>query len=292
MDTISRVYHLEMDLLTGRILYSHFSALRIIDGRTKSDLVGQSNRPGYSEGFFDAAKFNQIKGFTQINSSVIIISDERNHCLRWADRMTNTTSRYLGVCQASGFRGGVDPQFTRPLGLVFLKHTNSLILCENNGRVRSINMSTKNATVIYSTRSPTTLTLDFTGKHVLIGNLANVELLILQDGDLTNVSRYAGKDTPRNYKDGSLAEAEFGYVRGISPVSRHITLVIDHYNEKLRIINSMLRVVDTVCFQVEHANGSVIERCSFEGPYGLCFANGSLYIGESYKIVKAEGQSG
>ncbi|KAF6026062.1 hypothetical protein EB796_015631 [Bugula neritina] len=117
----STAYHIEEDVENPeQLIVATFQSLGTLQyGGQLETFVGRG-RAGYSEGQGSSALFNMTSSFYQINSTHIIVVDKRNHCLRWVNRLTNSTSLFAGKCTSSGFGDGqaTEARFNEPNTIV------------------------------------------------------------------------------------------------------------------------------------------------------------------------------
>ena len=92
------VYHMEIDESdTDTLLLSTYRQLLTYNTHENklTSIAGNSSTQGYRDGVGDEALFNLITGFTQINSSTVVVADKRNNCMRQIDRTTRRGSHYV-----------------------------------------------------------------------------------------------------------------------------------------------------------------------------------------------------
>lgn len=90
---MSVVRRMELDVTNNsRLLFYDSSALKLTDGVMSSVIVGAATQDAYMEGIGQAARFNWITGFTQIDDTRGCTEDYGNNCLRWARCLSKSTS--------------------------------------------------------------------------------------------------------------------------------------------------------------------------------------------------------
>ena len=80
--TESLVYHLERDkFVRGNIIFADYSALKTTDGTDTYNIAGIATQQGYVEDVGTVARFKFIHSFLQISTNLVLITDNRNHCV-------------------------------------------------------------------------------------------------------------------------------------------------------------------------------------------------------------------
>lgn len=116
---------MEPDLyIDGNILLADYAVLKT-GNQNSTEIVAGSIRynTGYSEGQHTNARFTEIRGFSQINATHVMVVDFLNHCVRLVNRLTNQTSPFFGQCTRRGFgRDGLQSRhevfFSGPLSVI------------------------------------------------------------------------------------------------------------------------------------------------------------------------------
>ena len=94
INTTQFVFDMEDDRYrSGNILFVDQYSIKTTDGTTTDVVVGSDINASYVEGVGAAARFKTIFGFTQWNSSLLVVADSGNHCLRFINRATNEIGR-------------------------------------------------------------------------------------------------------------------------------------------------------------------------------------------------------
>ena len=150
------MYHIaEDEFVPGNLLFADGHALKTTDGTTTSLIVGSSKSSGYLEDVGSKARFNEILSFLQVSSSLIVLADYGNRCLRNVDRTTNLTSPYSGNYTNRGDRDGVDALFTGPtsIKLDVKNNTQLLITVFYLGSLKKTILASKSVSTINTDRS-------------------------------------------------------------------------------------------------------------------------------------------
>lgn len=154
-----QIRHIAPDLFLGDdyLLLARGNAIissRVSDVPEILVISGSVEIPGYIEGAALDARFNGITSFLQLNKTHVVIADYFNHCLRLLNRLTNTTSPYVGVCGKPGdVVDGPANQviFNQPSDVMFDKRdpTKLIILDDYNDAIRSLDTKTMIVSTIF-----------------------------------------------------------------------------------------------------------------------------------------------
>lgn len=285
--TAGWVYHIEVDALhSENILFSDNYVLKVTNGINTSTLVGYI-RSGYSEGIGTSAKFTTITGFTQINGTSVIVADSGNHCLRVFDREVLRTSQFIGLCTSSGYRDGLSPLFSGPYSVIRdVRSSNKLLVSDHNNRaVRQVDLITRLTITIISESNgltaPRGLTFDIYGVGLHISTYKSISLYNFTSQTLTTVTG----GLLRDFRDGNLSSAQFDNPREMVVLSSSVTVVADHHNHRLRVVNSATGEVKSI----HRATGRYAEdstlKLQLSFPLSLLKVNDSvIYVGHDYRI--------
>lgn len=143
--TKTRYYpdHIESDqYISGNIVFINQHSLKTTSTDNSNSIIiaGDPRRSGDTTG--QSTKFQWPRGFLQITSSQIIISDTGNHCLKLLDRSSGMTKVLAGQCSSAGYLDGAasHAKFSSPWTLLTdNQNTTQLLVSENqNGSFRTI----------------------------------------------------------------------------------------------------------------------------------------------------------
>jgi hypothetical protein len=285
----SNVLHIEVDVThSNQLVFSDDHSLKITDGNVTSKLVGSATSPGYVEGVGDAARFNRITGFLQINVTDILVVDAENHCLRIVNRLSRETSPFVGQCQVSGFRDGVEALFNYPFSVI--RDTRSLVQVlvtdHFNNALRIVNMNTRVTSTLISQVNEfyrlKVAAFDCAGENLIITHNHYVSKFNLKSKTLVEITG------SRNYgfSDGSLNQARFYWPYGLFPLSDSVTLVADNENSRMRIINKSNDSVSSICTGARGSSDGSSSTCTLDRPRALHVHHGVAYIGQYQAIRK------
>lgn len=281
------VYHLEEDVLDGnKIVYSDIHSIMLTDGIETETIVGEATSSGYVEGTGTAARFSWITQFVQINETTVIAADYGNHCLRFVDRQTRSSSVFVGSCTVAGFIDGTQARFSYPRGVIQDVRLPFMILVleQGNGVIREVNTITSETTtwvgMSAGLTTPMRVAFDFVGKNLLITDSNHIKEY---DIDRQNSSIFTGGGSG-SFSDGTLSEAKFNNPRAIIPLSESITLVADNFNQRIRIVNTETDTVTSICTGSAGSSNGDTSQCTLNGPYGLLVKDGYVFIGQTQAI--------
>lgn len=287
IDTESYVFHIEVDISDPlMLLFSDKHAIKATDGNATDLLVGSAHRSGYTEGVGSIARFNLIIGFAQLNKTTVVALDHGNHCLRLVDRKSLKTSSFVGMCQTEGSKDGTNALFNSPGSVI--KYLGSdgklLVLDQKNHVIREVDIDRRITSTITPKQGsfsyPTSFSFDVFGQNLLVTGWHGVSFFNLTSRVITNMtgSQNGG------FADGSLAEAKFQYPREITQLSGNIMAVADMWNNRVRLINTVIDAVTSLCDGNRESKDGFPHSCSLSSPYSVMAHNGTLYIGQSEAI--------
>lgn len=287
--TRSIVYHLETDLTDPqKILFSDNSELRMTDKNTTSTLVGLADNLTYAEGVGTSALFNGITGFLQLNTTAVVVADRSNHCLRWVDRLTLSTSPFVGHCQMSGFVDGERALFKWPHSIIKdVRSADKLFATDfGNSALRNINVFTKITTTVIHPSSGLSLAeglaFDFHNANLIISNRHYVSKYNLVSQSLTNLTNITGW----GYAGPSFSVAKFNYPSGLVTLTENLILVADDDNRRVRVLNLAEQTISSIC---SGSNGSLdgsTNHCQLRQPHSFLVTDDMIYIGQE-KAIRA-----
>ena len=80
--TESTVTHIDVDeFVHVNIIFSDYNVLKTTDGNYTYNVVGKATQQGYVEDVGTVARFKFIHSFLQISTNLVLITDNRNHCV-------------------------------------------------------------------------------------------------------------------------------------------------------------------------------------------------------------------
>ena len=136
---------MEPDLYkNGFIIYDDFHSVKTSNGVTAQTIAGNSSVSGYLEGVGSHARFHDVRGFTQLSDTHIVVADYSNECLRIIDRSLGTTSAFSGQCQLAGYEDGFPGKLNHPSFVAIDKMDvkQLLVVDQNNNALRAVKIDT------------------------------------------------------------------------------------------------------------------------------------------------------
>lgn len=287
--TDDKVYHMAEDLWRqGFILFSDGNSVKTTNGATTETIAGQS-KGGYREGQGTQAMFNATYGFVQQSSTLVIVVDRYNHCLRSLDRRTRMTEVFAGRCRKSGFRNdGAKSMFDEPHSIIRdLKSKSYLVTDLGNNAIRKVASDTKSVSTLKksdSLRKPRGITQDETsGDFYIITYHALFRLSYA-----TNKLQLLGGSEDKAVVNGKLSQARFSYPSEIIMFNKGTySLIAD--GRQLRLIDMRSQMVTSICTGVNGHNDGPVNSCTVYYPNSLLIVKNVLYIGENRSIRKVQG---
>lgn len=284
--TESLVYHMELDLyVNNSILFSDGNCLKTTTNGVTSELVvGSATSSGYKEDVGDAARFTRITGFSQINSTHILIADLGNHCIRMLNRETKETSPFAGKCKESGFQDGVDSRFDNPYTIIRNpENLNQFVITDsNNNAIRVLDLNTTVVTTLLKTgySHPHGLSFAKNEKVLYFTQHHSIGRIDLNTRAIVNIT---GTGFPGR-RNGRFNDASFSIPWGIIMLNDDILLLADSTNDLLRIVDKGQKWVRSICSGLGVSADDDLIKCALNEPISLLHHNGVLYIGSQYKI--------
>ena len=146
-------FHMEVDTREANsIIFS--SGYQVLRYNTLEDritvIAGNASVTGYKDGKGDEALFDFITGFTQMNSSTLVVADKYNHCLRLIELLTGRVSHYAGTCKTSGFVDGTadSAQFYYPQSIITSNNKDLIVADSYNYALRKVSSLNGNVTTL------------------------------------------------------------------------------------------------------------------------------------------------
>lgn len=257
----------------GNILFVDQFSIKTTDGQSTSIVVGSDNDYGYVEGVGDAARFKTIFGFMQWNSSLLIVADSGNHCLRYVDRATKRTSHFVGQCQRSGMEDGSNAKFNFPYAL--MKNGDDIIVSDNyNNAIRVVDTNSNLvSTLIHSMVWPKDMVMDGGGQKFYVNTMYSVASV-----DISAKSYTILTSTARGFQDGALSSSQYTWPAGLDWMDSSTLVVADVYTNRTRMISLSDNTVSSECAAVS-TRSSAGTSCPFYYVESVLRVGNTLYIG-------------
>lgn len=290
--TSSCVMHMEIDLQTRggnihvpTILFSNQYALRKTNGR-RVEIIAGDIRNGYQEAEKrgDEARFHNITGFAQLNTSQIVVVDYGNHCLRMINRETGTTFPFFGNCSRISSTG--DVYFHKPYSVLFDNSSDSLLVTViEASMVYQINMQTKEAFTLMAIVRPIGMVTDMNKEFFYFTSLESVY-----------ISKFnTRKNTTTNIT--AIIDPRFGYGRILEKLTElllladGLILVADQKNDLIRVIEFGDRnCIWVFCSGKKPNLNGAHDECELRGPASLLLVGDTLFIGVNNGIQMVNGE--
>ena len=280
----------EDEFIPGNLLFADSRSLKTTDGTTTSHIAGAISKSyGYIDGVGANARFFLIISMIQLSISYVIVADYHNHCLRSVDRTTNLTSTYSGNCTNRGDRDGVDALFTRPRSIILdLMNSQQLIISEyHSGSLKTVNIVRKHVSTMYrSSYSLRNLLQDPSTGNIYV---AFEQGLGLYDYQGNTFSIITGSRTT-GFEDGEFSQLRFFYPQGLVFLSRSTLLVVDHFNDRLRVLDLTTNTSSSICSGVRGHSDGDLSSCQLDRPWSLLKVNDTVYVGQSRDIRSIQGK--
>lgn len=259
-----------------------------------STLAGAVGEPGATDGVGPAARFNYPHGLAVTPAGDIIVADSFNHTIR---RITpsGTVTTVAGLAGQSGPDDGTGPaaRFNQPMGVAVDAAGNIFVADSSNITIRRITPAGVVTTLAGSPGkigavdgvggaarfSPPSDVAVAPDGHLLVADIFNCAVRrIAPDGTVTTLAGTLGG--PIGWADGTGANAQFGYLTGITADLNGNAYVVDLWHNNVRKITPAA-VVTTLA-----GNGDSIgsadgpgDQARFYYPSGVAVDNaGTVYV--------------
>ena len=262
----------------GFIIYDDFHSVKTSNGVTSQTIAGNSSVSGYLEGVGSHARFHDVRGFTQLSDTHIVVADYSNECLRIIDSSLGTTSAFSGQCQLAGYEDGFPGQFNHPSFVAIDKMDvkQLLVVDQNNKALRAVKIDTGAVTTFVRSSllksSTDSLAQDSSG-DVFVSSAYAIYRIAYSEGTIRLLARSAGV---RGDQDGTLTTSLFSLTTYLKAIGTDVLLIADMRNHKLKLLDIKSDRVSTV---------NVCTNC-LQSPTSVLVAQDSLYIGQKRNILK------
>ena len=287
--TNSETFHMEEDLDDhGKILFTDTLSIKTTDGMSTSIVVGSEKYPGYVDGVGEAARFNGIYGFTQLNTSLVVVADSSSHCLRFVDRVTNQTSTFIGLCTQRGFTDGEGQNalFDIPFSLMVFNSTSLLVSDLANNAIRLVDVETATvSTLITDILSPKGMEMADSSQQFYV--LAGSVLALV---DVESLTFEVLKSAEPGLQDGNLSSSQYMFPTSIDRLDNDTLVVADAIASRIRMISLSTGEVTSICAAVTPPARDTSDelRMDIDCPPYLALtvlkSGDALYIGGSRSI--------
>ncbi|MFW5748958.1 MAG: thioredoxin-like domain-containing protein [Chloroflexota bacterium] len=273
------------------------------------DIIG-SGQPGYRQGAFDEAQFNQPQGMA-LHDGVLYIADTRNHAVRAADLSASTVDVIAGTGEMGS--GGPLPagmrireprafQLRSPWDVTMGAGSTLFIASAGTHQIFEINLETRNLRLSVGNGREALLnrTLDTSelaqpsGLYFHDGLLtfADSESSTVRVADFTNNTVMTLSGTLENTlfdfgdSDGPVGTSRLQHPLGVTGDGDRTIYVADTYNHRIKAIDANL---NTVTRFGRGGRGGFADGDSrtaeFDEPGGLDYYAGQLYVADTNNHV-------
>lgn len=317
VETDSYVWHLERDIHNKEnILFTDGNALKTTNGQTTSTIIGSSKDSGYSNSKGEAARFNYVTGFTQLDARRVVVVDNGNNCVRLIDRVSRTVELLVGRCGSYGYLDGTGDQalFAGPWSVIKDKNDADLLIVTDryNNALRTVRLSNKEVkTLLKGNTLYRPRALMWSGNELWIAGYTNITKLVPGNGrvELIAGSEVEGDSdgTLERIRDGSqktiislnskdnLPPADnpiylftdlpkFKDVLEIAAVDKGVYVIADRGNSKLKLLDTNKNSVSTLCGR----EGEF--ECPILSPTAVLSLGDNVYVGDYGAIRKISGK--
>ncbi|XP_067940867.1 uncharacterized protein [Watersipora subatra] len=237
----------------------------------QTTLIGESGSRSYREGTYPEASFNVITGFVQVNWTHIMIVDSNNHCIRFLDQTTNSTSPYAGECQQAGDRSGqaLTSQFNQPRQVVIqFDHIHVFVSDSANRQIKEIDLSTQMvASWVRIAETPLAITLNRREDTLFVTTPTTVLKITTSNKGMQPLIL----STTLGFNDGGFNVAKLNHPHGIRIISRDVIMIAEPANNRMRVLNMKSASVSSVCIGEEGFSESAKggNECKIKQPLSL-----------------------
>jgi hypothetical protein len=284
-----------LKLPDGRVLVADSGNNRIrmlsADLQQVSTVAGDGGW-GHRDGGAVQAQFHSPNGLALLPDGRVLVVDKNNHRIRMLSANLQQVSTVTGDGEV-GHRDGAaaQAQFNMPDTLALLPDGRVLVADHWNHRIRMLSADLQQVSTVAGDgevghrdgavaqaqfRYPTGFAL-LPDSRVLVADWRNQRVRVLS-ADLQQVSTVAG-DGERGHRDGAAAQAQFHYPQGLALLPDGRVLVVDCWNQRIRVLSADLQQVSTLTNVGELGNPSALEL----------LPDGRLLVGGGNRIRVLEG---
>lgn len=289
--------HLAPDLFVpDNLLFSMHRALLTTNGTMYSVIIGEQIRAApptntYREGSHANASFLEIKAFVQQNRTHVFVADSGHGCIRGVNRMTNTSYHVAGICKkvqwADVHKDGSLQTATFSFIDSITYHENIIYVVESlQSRVRKIDLDSGKITTMLDSKDfrqfdlPQSIIADPARRVLYLTTFKGINKIDITNNHVTEMNHGT-----RGYRDGELTNSSWSGASAIFRISNDALLVIDKFNNRIRLINLIQNSVCTWCFKFPR----VKNLCSFgKIPKSVAVISCTAYFSAGYGIHRLD----
>lgn len=276
--TDSNVFHMEVDRsINGNILFSDGFSLKTADGRTVTTVTHLSALISYQADSDTSSLLSNVRGFTQISETEIVLADYFNHCLRLYNRVTRELSVYAGFCGESRSSGHTNrKRFKKPHSVIHDMMNPQMLLVSGESDCYVHHVDTSGT----APHNITTFSNCMTAARGISQDPRTGDIFFTHSNAIYNLNY-----TSKGYQkiDGGttgLFGLQYNYPYAVLPIGDNKLVVADTQNDRLRILDFDREETSSICSGVAGHRDGFTGECSLSKPRSLLVVNQTLYIGE------------
>ena len=239
---------------------------------------------GYQDGRPSDARFGSIYKFEHACTSIVLIIDLENHCIRSVNRESNITTTLAGQCTHPGFVDGELRQalFTNPTEIV-RKPNSQIFFIVDSGRIRELNLVIRTvSTLTLEVTSIELITVGFDGYLYFLNSTAisrlNMTTTEIEPVISTLNSNQSSIPTQAHWCD-------------LVVVSTDVVIASDNASDTLLLLNLTDKSSSAICAKDYNISGDDDETsCGVVAPCQLLLSEDmkTLLVGTSEGIVQLQ----
>lgn len=230
----------------------------------------------------------RIFGFTQINSTYVVIVDHKQHCLWLLERSLEIFRELAGTCANSGFIDGKSGKFNQPMCAELDKlHTGKILITDRlNHALRSVDIATGEvSTVVNGLYFPDGMS--WNGAHLLVINTNYIAEIVWDIHGTATATILAGSRT-RGLENGRFIDARFDGLKQITELRPNYFLVTDSGNKAIRLLDINSKKVLPVC--VKNPCNIQSDYSFSEEVFGILKSANGVFVGSVGHIYTLSGE--
>jgi len=292
---------IEADPLIGRLAIAdsgHNRILLIDRSGTVEQVIG-SGEPGFTDGSFDEAAFNQPQGMA-FDGDSLYIADAENHTIRRVDLSAKTVETVAGTGEQSLYRhqGGeaLKMPINSPYDIAMADETLYIAMAGFH-QLWSLDLSTMQVSPYagdggediqdgprLSARLAQSYGITLLGEVLIFADsetssIRTVDRITIADGQVRTLIGTGLFDF--GDEDGPFSTAQLQHVQGIASDGMRL-FITDTYNHKIKVISISDGTVTTLSGSGGRglADGDAAS-VEFDEPAGIAWLNGRLYVADT-----------
>ena len=238
---------------------------------------------GYQDGRPSDARFGSIYKFEHACTSIVLIIDLENHCIRSVDRESNITTTLAGQCTHPGFVDGELRQalFKNPAEIV-RKPNSQIFYVADSGRIRELNL------VI---RTVSTLTLEVTSIELMTVGFDGY-LYFLNSTAISRLNMTTTEVEPviSTLNSNQSSIPTHAHWCDLVVVSTDVVIASDNASDTLLLLNLTDKSSSAICAKDYNISRDDETSCGVVAPCQLLLSEDmkTLLVGTSEGIVQLQ----